>query len=279
MKFRAKLVDIGCIHQFTKVLTTISKISKSCALRLTPNQVILTLSERVVTGGTSLWCELNQADFFDEYRIEGKDENNEIYLEVINENLVRAMRSGQNAQSIKIKLTKKQTPCLTFEIVLPSLTSHTRSVTHDVPVAIIPSRFWEDYQKPCLPSYDIKLFMPQLKNIKNIVERMKNLSGYIVLSAANNGVLTFKVETEDVTATTYFKNMVIEHTSGQDTPPRGSNERVEARVDIQRLVTFLHTQQFNPSRVLCGIVHNTAIHMFMQSDDVFLQYFIPAVNI
>ena len=28
--------------------------------------------------------------------------------------------------------------------------------------------------------FQIKLFMPQLKNIKNIVERMKNLSGYIV---------------------------------------------------------------------------------------------------
>lgn len=59
-----------------------------------------------------------QGDFFDEYRIEGKDDKNEIYLEVVNENLLRAMKSGQNAQSIKIKLTKKQTPCLTFEISL-----------------------------------------------------------------------------------------------------------------------------------------------------------------
>ena len=61
-----------------------------------------------------------QGDFFDEYRIEGKDESNEIYLEVINENLVRAMKSAQNAQSVKIKLTKKQSPCLTFEVTLVS---------------------------------------------------------------------------------------------------------------------------------------------------------------
>ena len=30
------------------------------------------------------------------------------------------MKSAQNAQSVKIKLTKKQSPCLTFEITLVS---------------------------------------------------------------------------------------------------------------------------------------------------------------
>ena len=70
-----------------------------------------------------------QGDFFDEYRIEGKDESNEIYLEVINENLVRAMKSAQNAQSVKIKLTKKQSPCLTFEVTLVSEDTFTVSLS------------------------------------------------------------------------------------------------------------------------------------------------------
>ena len=48
--------------------------------------------------------------------IQGKDDSNEIYLEVVNENIVRALKSGQRAQSIKIKLTKKATACLTFEV-------------------------------------------------------------------------------------------------------------------------------------------------------------------
>ena len=37
----------------------------------------------------------------------------------------------------------------------PSLSAHTRSVVHDVPVAVIPTRFWEDFQKPLLPNYDV----------------------------------------------------------------------------------------------------------------------------
>ena len=61
-----------------------------------------------------------QGDFFDEYRIEGKDERNEIYLEIITDNLVRAMKSAQNSQALKIKLTRKQTACLTFEVSLVS---------------------------------------------------------------------------------------------------------------------------------------------------------------
>jgi HUS1 checkpoint protein len=62
-----------------------------------------------------------QGNIFDEYRIEGVDESNNIYLELMLENLSRAMRSAGNAQTVKIKLTKKHTPCLTFDITLVRL--------------------------------------------------------------------------------------------------------------------------------------------------------------
>lgn len=53
---------------------------------------------------------------FDEYRIEGKDDRNEIYLEVNLDLLNRALKSTHNAQAVKIKLTKKQGACLTIDI-------------------------------------------------------------------------------------------------------------------------------------------------------------------
>ena len=58
-----------------------------------------------------------QSNIFDEYRIEGKDERNEIYLEVNIELLSRALKTGLNAQLVKIKLTKNRGACLTVEIV------------------------------------------------------------------------------------------------------------------------------------------------------------------
>ena len=45
---------------------------------------------------------------------------NEIYLETVPDNFVRCLRSAQNAKSVKIKLTKKHIPCLTFEVELVS---------------------------------------------------------------------------------------------------------------------------------------------------------------
>ena len=58
-----------------------------------------------------------QSNIFDEYRIEGKDERNEIYLELNMEQLSRALKSTLNAQMVKIKLTKRQGACLSVEIV------------------------------------------------------------------------------------------------------------------------------------------------------------------
>jgi len=132
-------------------------MAKTCALRMTPTKLYFILADNATVGGVSIWCELTQSNFFDEYRIEGKDETNNIYLELVPENLARAMKSAGSAQAVKIKLTKKHTPCLTFEVTLPSLTSHTRSVVHDVPVGVIPQRNWDDYEEPVMPDFDVSV--------------------------------------------------------------------------------------------------------------------------
>ena len=48
-------------------------------------------------------------------------EDNEIYLELIPENFLRALKTAQNAKWVKIKLTKKHSPCLTVEVELVRL--------------------------------------------------------------------------------------------------------------------------------------------------------------
>ena len=66
-------------------------------------------------GGANLWCELLQHNVFNEFRIEGKDDRNEIYLEVTMDLLSRALKSSLNASMLKIKLTNKNGACLTLE--------------------------------------------------------------------------------------------------------------------------------------------------------------------
>ncbi|CAJ1081548.1 checkpoint protein HUS1 [Xyrichtys novacula] len=282
MKFRGKIIDIACLNHFTRVITTISKLTKTCVLRLTPDNLFFVLSEKVANGGVSMWCELSEANFFDEYQMEGvSSEDNEICLEVTPENLSRALKTVQNAKSVKVKLTKKHCPCLTVAAELPTLSSSSRVVTHDVPVDVIPRRLWHEFKEPNMPDFDVSIYLPPLKTIKNVVDRMKNLSNFLVLEANLSGEMNLKIETDLVSVTTHFKDLGNppwgEDASQAPSQSRDPEAMVQARVDIRKLQQFLMGQQVNPSKAMCNIVHERVVHLILLHEDVSLQYFIPAV--
>ncbi|XP_035508165.1 checkpoint protein HUS1 isoform X2 [Morone saxatilis] len=255
-----------------------------CVLRLTPDNLFFVLSGKVANGGVSMWCELSQANFFDEYQMEGvSSEDNEICLEVTPENLSRALKTVQSAKSVKLKLTKKHCPCLTIAAELPTMSSINRVVTHDVPVDVIPRRLWHEFKEPNMPDFDVSIYLPPLKTIKNVVDRMKNLSNFLVMEANLNGEMNLKIETDLVSVTTHFKdlgNPPWGDDASQDGGPSQSRDpeaMAQARVDIRKLQQFLVGQQVNPSKAMCNIVHERVVHLILLHEDVSLQYFIPAV--
>ncbi|KAJ3611673.1 hypothetical protein NHX12_021687 [Muraenolepis orangiensis] len=283
MKFRSKIIDIGCLNNFTRVVTTISKLTKTCVLRLTPDNLYFVLSGKVSNGGVAMWCELAQANFFEEFQLEGVSvEANEICLELAPDNLSRAMKTAQNAKAVKIKLTKKHCPCLTIAAELPTMSSVSRVVTHDIPVDVIPRRLWNDFKEPSMPDFDVSIYMPPLKIMKNVVDRMKNLSNFLVIEANMNGEMNLKIETDLVSVTTHFKDLGNPPWGGDGSQTGAASQRdletmVQVRVDIRKLQQFLMGQQFNPSKAMCNIVQNTILHLILLYEDVSLQYFIPAV--
>uniref|UniRef100_UPI00398E4169 checkpoint protein HUS1 n=1 Tax=Pristiophorus japonicus TaxID=55135 RepID=UPI00398E4169 len=283
MKFRAKIVDVGCLNHFTRIVNTISKLTKSCILRLTTDKLYFILSDKVASGGVAMWCQLFQGNFFDEFQIEGVSaEYNEIYLELTPENLSRSLKTAHNAKAVKIKLTMKHCPCLTIAVELPSLSSHSRIVTHDIPVSIIPRKLWNDFEEPSVPDFDVSIYLPVLKIMKSVVERMKNLSNHVVIEANQNGEMNLKIDTDLVSVTTHFKELgnppwVEEGTQPGSLQMRDPANMAEARIDIKRLLQFLAGQQVNPSKAICNIVSKKVIHFVLLHEDVSLQYFIPAL--
>lgn len=283
MRFRSKIVDVSCLNHFTRVVNTIAKLTKSCTLRLTISKLYFILTDKVANGGVSMWCELSQGNFFDEFQMEGVSaEHNDIYLELTPENLARALKTAQNAKAVKIKLTNKHCPCLTVAVELPSLSSSSRIVTHDIPVGVIPRRLWHDFREPSVPDFDVSIYLPVLKTMKNIVERMKNLSNFVVIEANRNGEMNLKIETDLVSVTTNFKDLgnppwVSDDTSQASTQDRDPEAMAEARVDIRKLLQFLAGQQVNPTKAICNIVNKRIVHFILLHEDVSLQYFIPAV--
>ncbi|XP_063160297.1 checkpoint protein HUS1 isoform X1 [Candoia aspera] len=283
MRFRAKIIDVGCLNHFSRVMNTIAKLAKTCTLRLTLDKLYFILSDKVANGGVSMWCELNQGNFFDEFQLEGVSaENNEIYLELASENFSRAFKTAQNAKAVKIKLTNKHCPCLTVAVELPSLSSSSRIVTHDIPVGVIPRKLWNDFREPSVPDFDVSIYLPVLKTMKSVVERMKNLSNSIVIEANLNGEMKLKIETDLVCITTHFKELgnppwVSRDGSQNPTQERDPVNMAEARIDIKRLLLFLAGQQVSPTKALCNIVSKRIVHFILLHEDVSLQYFIPAL--
>lgn len=284
MKFRGKIIDVACLNHFTRVITTISKLTKMCVLRLTPQNLFFVLSGKVANGGVSMWCELSQENFFDEFQMEGvSPEDNEICLEVTPENLSRALKTVQNAKAVKVKLTKKHCPCFTIAAELPTLSSVSRVVTHDVPVEVIPRRLWHEFKEPSMPDFDVSIYLPPLKTMKNVIDRMKNLSNFLVVEANLNGEMNLKIDTDLVSVSTHFKDLGNppwgDEASQQGGPSqsRDPDTMAQTRVDIRKLQQFLMGQQVNPSKAMCNIVHERVVHLILLHEDVSLQYFIPAV--
>nr|XP_034991604.1 checkpoint protein HUS1 [Zootoca vivipara] len=279
MRFRAKISDAGCLAHFSRAVSTVAKLAKACALRLTADQLIFIAGARGAVGGARLWCEVRQGNVFDEFQMEGvAAEKNEIYLEVTPENLSRALKTAQNAKAVKIKLTNKHCPCLTVAIELPSLSSTSRVVTHDIPVGIIPRKLWNDFREPSVPDFDVSIYLPVLKTMKSVVERMKNLCNSIVIEANLNGEMNLKIETDLVCVTTHFKELGNPPWGSQNSSQERDPETMaEARIDIKRLLQLLAAQQVNPTKALCNIASKRIVHFILLHEDVSLQYFIPAL--
>ncbi|CAM1324234.1 HUS1 (predicted) [Pycnogonum litorale] len=279
MKFRAKMVEIMCIHLFTRVMQTISKLTKIIVMRLSPTKLCFVLNESTLSGGVSIWCEMNQGYLFDEYNMEGVSaEQNEIYLELNADNLVKAMKSAHSAKSVKIKLTRKHVPCITLEIELPSLSSNSRIVVHDIPVTVIPRRLWNEYQEPNMPDFDVSLYMAPIKVVKNVAERMKNLSQYVMVGANQDGEMTLSVETDQVTASTHFKDLPKPTWDDNQNEHTGKNE-AKVKVDIKKLSHFLSGQQINPAKIICNIVDQKMLQFCHDSTTIcrFSTYFISGM--
>ncbi|KAM5303704.1 checkpoint protein HUS1 [Glossophaga mutica] len=280
MKFRAKIVDPACLNHFTRVSCMVAKLARACTLRICPRKLNFILADTAAGGGVSMWCELPQENFFSEFQMEGvSEENNEIYVELTSENLFRALKTAQNARSLKVKLTNKHFPCLTVSVELPSASHSSRMVTHDIPIKVIPRKLWKHLQEPAVPDSDVSIYLPVLKTMKSVVEKMKNISNHLIIEANLSGDLNLKIECESVCVTTHFKDLgnppSDPEAASQDRDP---GQMAEVHVDIRKFLQFLAGQQANPTKAVCNIVSHRMVHLDLLHEDVALQYFIPALS-
>ncbi|XP_040578695.1 checkpoint protein HUS1 isoform X2 [Lepeophtheirus salmonis] len=280
MKFRCRMTEMLAIKKFYTVLNTISKMAKTCVFRLSQDRFFFIVQESSPSS-PSIWVEMEQIRFFNEYNLEGvNDESPHIYIEIEPDQLTKALHPILKSTaffSLKFKLTKKRDrPCLSLEI-------EDRLCVHDIPVNLIPRKHWQNYQEPYMPIHRIGIFLPPLKNLKHIVERYKNLGNHMILevdTTGDNGKLKLKLESDSISLGTYFQDLEVPkicHTGATQPQQVAVNGTASVKIELRRFNLFLHSEQINPRKVIANFVNGKMIHIFIVHDDVFMQYFIPAI--
>ncbi|XP_063834167.1 checkpoint protein HUS1 isoform X1 [Ostrinia nubilalis] len=290
MKFRSVMIDAGPMREFANIVTTISKLSKECVLRIAEDKLYFIVSDDSnAPGPPILWCEIPHTMFFSEYQMVGlDDEHKDIYLGFAAANLARSLVTLKSAKTLKMKLTKKQCPCLTLEIEMPSSTSQqTRHVTHDIPVVVIPRKMWSDFHEPNTPVPDISIELPPLKQLRTTIDRMRTMAPEVVIRASAEGRLTLQIKTDMAKVSTRFKDLrveafagPIEHSDSEtETQVNEDTSRVcYCRVDTKKLSIFLSADQISHNRTVCSIVHKKLVILCLQTEEnVKLQCFISGI--
>lgn len=64
-KLTCRIPDVMCSNYFlslpaTGVSNMIAKLAKTCTLRISPEKLNFILSDKLASGGVSMWCELEQ---------------------------------------------------------------------------------------------------------------------------------------------------------------------------------------------------------------------------
>ena len=307
MKFGVKLLDNVNITHFTHIIATVSKLcsksanDKSCVMKLTEDSLYFILPEfasnnigNCGTGRTSFWMSIDPKCLFDFYVSEGKSEEESIImLEVQPESLLRTLKSSPNVKMVRIKLTKRQSPCLTIELDLHSMSSklNSRTIVHDIPIKVISTAKLspDDFQEPNVDRTTLSIQMPPLKLLKHMIERFKCLSDFVYLEATNKGTLTFKIEADAVSVSTFFRNLP-NLPVGQD-KSRANVSRAKdkddqsdeysfctVRLSLKRLHDFVNALQFQPTKIVCNFVSQRYAHFFVIHDeDLIIQYLISSV--
>nr|CDS25743.1 mitotic and DNA damage checkpoint protein hus1 [Hymenolepis microstoma] len=190
------------------------------------------------------------------------------------------------ARSLKIKLVRRKTPCLALEVEQASISGRSRAVWHFIPVHIVPLRLWSDFGDGSDPDFDLSIFLPPMKSLRQFVDRMKHFARFIIIKATGGGNLYLEINMETLAQVRLtFRGLRARdwHVSEVDRTSKEDNcddqEAISATVDIRRFSQLLSAQRVQPGWFVCNIIQDHLIQFVMMFEHSRLKYTLPASHI
>lgn len=124
--------------------------------------------------------------------------------------------------------------------------------------------------------FQISLEIPELKYLRHIVERMKNMCPRLTVIASKHGTLMLRVEVDHATVTTHFKGLQVWTNRLNEQGEEDSD--IFATVSVKKLAMFLGWDILHPDSVKCNILQEKMVKLTMDIGDyIKMHYFEPAI--
>eukprot|EP00127_Corallochytrium_limacisporum_P001326 Clim_evm16s51 gene=Clim_evmTU16s51 len=250
-------------------------MAKYCVMGMSDDRVYFVVIGEGRERKGSLWCQL-RTDMFDDYRILSQYPRNEIRAEVGLENLLRALKSAQGSEKVTFRLTKRiPKGALSIMATKQTAAENQRELIQDIPIMRIDPTDTPEYDIPSnFPDPQVSIYMPDIRRLRTILERLRAMSNQITLRANHIGELFLEVNTDAVNISVLFSN--VKYTKINQLPP-GVTDRSESFyvcVDSRALASFIagaHSQQLTTN-----IVHERSL-IILDTEHGTMTYSMPHI--
>lgn len=277
MRFKARIQRdrLSCLMGLVQMFEKITPANGGVVIFFSEEKVRFSVG----TGTEDLqaFSELNQAEYFVDYRIESQSDNC-IMFESSCALLSAALQSVKSALETQIKMAKRQgQPCLVVETRLSDMEMN---VSHDIPVKILRAADVSHYSPPEVPTPNVQLEMPMHRGIRTVAEKMKGINKYAYVDADMGGQLVLRCEIDDATIKTFFVNLTPRFESMPGGENKNRHNQTTLKVDSKKLSNVLQVYSMPiESAILCLVDELTlVVHVFLAPrGSGTATYYIPAL--
>ncbi|XP_074601668.1 hus1-like checkpoint clamp component [Brevipalpus obovatus] len=274
LKLKAELWETQFIPQLKSIVSVYSRQVKMMAIKFTENHLYLISENEVMSSTSKVWTEIPVRNFFESYELQGVEGHNSLVIRLSSENLsdsLKSMVQGIKLLRLKLRSNEKHAmrPDLCFEYEIGTF-GPSRLTKKSIEVELVHPRFWDRYDEPTLPPFDICCILPDLSQLKSFVDKCKNISSRLEIAIDKEGKMNLTVQKEGLFIERRFSDIQM-----QDNDARLSDDALVA-VDIKKLNNFFKTVPSNANlQIFLKIVKERCAHFAFLADQISVQFTLP----
>ena len=271
MKFKSTIIDIP---SFAKITQSLSYVAKTALIRFQPDAIVF-----IIQGSTQVWATIDKETLCSQYVVESIA-GNIINVEVNLDHLARLLKSISETGQVLMKLTKRDKfPMLSFNSEFFGKQGGHNSITHDIHIRVLSNEYISAIVEPGIPDPEVVICLPNLHQLSQISNNLRQLSDKITVSANGAGELSIAISTPSVSTTSSFKdlpNPVLENSEN------GRDKHIWSRlkVDAKEWCNFLRIGSLAKRVIACLCEdHAMVLYVYISAEDdehsCVMTYYLP----